>query len=108
MTGEVPAAARAPSGAIIISERALELMVVEVAEDAAEKAVRKVLKEIGLSTSDEARIEEARADIEHLRRFRRMWNRAALVIGTAVLTVLAGGTLAVFWLGIKTHVLKQP
>ncbi|MCL8385852.1 hypothetical protein [Xanthobacter aminoxidans] len=108
MTGEVSAAARAPSGAIIISERALELMVVEVAEDAAEKAVRKVLKEIGLSTSDEARIEEARADIEHLRRFRRMWNRAALVIGTAVLTVLAGGVLTIFWLGIRTHVLKQP
>ncbi|UJX46655.1 hypothetical protein [Xanthobacter sp. YC-JY1] len=108
MTGEISAAARGSEGAIIISERALELMVIEVAEDAAEKAVRKVLKEIGLSTSDEARIEEARADIEHLRRFRRMWNRAALVVGTAVLTVVAGGALAVFWLGIKTHVLKQP
>lgn len=108
MTGEVSAAARAPGGAIIISERALEVMVAEVAEDAAEKAVRKVLKEIGLSTSDEARIEEAKADIAHLRRFRKMWDRAALIIGTAVLTVLVGGLLTVLWLGIKTHVLKQP
>lgn len=108
MTGEVAAAARAPDGSITISRRELEEMVSDTAEDAAERAVRKVFREIGISVSDEARMDEARADLDQLCRWRRAWDRSVVVVGNAILITVAGGVLLALWIGIKVHVLRQP
>lgn len=80
----------------------------QLAEDAAEKAVRKVLSEIGLSTADDDKIAESREDIRWLRRWRMAADAAAGTVGRAVLIALVGGTMSIAALLLKIHVLRQP
>lgn len=77
-------------------------------ERAAAKAVKTAFREVGLYADTPADAAERRKDLDHLNKWRRAVERAALIIGTAVLTALAGGVLAVFWLGIRLHLLRQP
>ncbi|MGQ3671204.1 hypothetical protein ACT6QG_02280 [Xanthobacter sp. TB0136] len=108
MTTEVQAAARASEDPIVITRRELVSLVEDAAEEAGLRAARRALQEVGLSISDETRREEMRADLTHLRKWRRAFDRAAVTVGTALLIVVVGGLGSVLWLGFKLHILKEP
>ncbi len=108
MTGELSAAARHPTGTITLTQEELIELVTDIAEDAAEKAVRKVFKEVGIVVTNDEKIEETRSNFDRLRRWCRMIDGAAASIGRVFITVVMGGILFLVWLGFKIHVLKQP
>jgi hypothetical protein len=108
MTGELSAAARHPGGAVTLTQNELEELVTDIAEDAAEKAVRKVFKEIGIVVTNDDKIEETRRNFDRLRRWCSMIDGAAASIGRVFITVVMGGFLLLLWVGFRTHILKQP
>jgi len=72
-----------------------------IAEAAADKAVRRLLTELGIEHHDPL---EMQADFLHLRRWRRVTERAAgRFLLTAIGIVTAGG-LAALWLGFKASI----
>lgn len=67
-------------------------------EQAAEKALLRLLQAFGIDEDDH---KEIRRDLAHLRRWRLSVDRATTVgFGTAI-TVLVGGLFGSLWLGIK-------
>lgn len=87
-----------------VTKRELEALV----EGASERGTRKELRDIGLYADTPEEKTERRKDFDHLNKWRRAVERAAIIVGTAVLTIVAGSALAAFWLGLKLHLLKQP
>lgn len=108
MTTETEAAAEELAACAVLANSAACHRLEEMMERAAAKAVKSTFRDIGLYAETPAEQAERRKDLDHLNKWRRAVERAAVIVGTAVLTALAGGMLAVFWLGIRLHLLKQP
>ncbi len=69
----------------------------------AHKAVTDVLFALGIDENDHR---EMRADLQHLRKWRRSVEQAqSLTFRTVIGTLVAGG-LAALWLGIRDHVVR--
>jgi hypothetical protein len=62
------------------------------------KAVASILTSLGLEEDDRT---ELRADLEHLRRWRKSVEQAQSYTLKAVITVLATGLIGALWLGLK-------
>jgi hypothetical protein len=62
------------------------------------KAVASVLASFGIEDDDR---KELRADLQHLRRWRRSVEQAQSYIFKAVITVIATGLMGTVWLGVK-------
>lgn len=105
MTGECEAAAEELSDR---AEREIMARLESMIERAVSKAVRHELKTVGLYADTPEQQAEIGKDLRHLNLWRRAFERAAVVIGTAVLMLLTGGVVAIFWLGFKLHLLKAP
>lgn len=90
-----------------MSRRELISLVEDVAEEAGVRAARRALQEVGIS-ADEAKRDELMADLSHLRRCRRAFDKGVMTIGNAVVLAIVGGLLTVMWVGFKLHVLKEP
>ncbi|MGQ3674238.1 hypothetical protein ACT6QH_01875 [Xanthobacter sp. TB0139] len=104
MTSEVRAALEAREESVVISRVELQAMM----DDAAEKAARKVLFEVGISADDAAGITAARQDMAFLRNWRCTYARMVTTVGNAVVMAAVAGLIAALWVGVKIHVLKQP
>lgn len=62
------------------------------------KAVASVLASFGIEDDDKR---ELRADLQHLRRWRRSVEQAQSYTFKAVITVIATGLMGAVWLGVK-------
>ena len=62
------------------------------------KAVSSVLASFGIEDEDRR---EARADFEHLRRWRKSVEQVQSYMFKAVITVIATGLMGAVWLGVK-------
>nr|WP_249141694.1 hypothetical protein [Bradyrhizobium diazoefficiens] len=62
------------------------------------KAVASVLASFGIEDDDR---KELRADLQHLRRWRRSVEQAQTYTFKAVITVIATGLMGAVWLGVK-------
>jgi hypothetical protein len=62
------------------------------------KAVTSVLASFGIEDDDR---KELRADLQHLRRWRRSVEQAQTYTFKAVITVIATGLMGAIWLGVK-------
>src|SRR5215470_15945461 len=63
-----------------------------------QKAVATILTSFGIEEEDR---KEMRADLQHLRRWRRSVEQAQSYTFKAVITVLATGLMGAIWLGVK-------
>lgn len=85
-----------------ISRRDIEA----VAEAAAEKTIGKVFSLFGIDITDQAQINEHRADLIHGRKMRHMWERGGFRIFMVVLTLAIIGTVSMFWSGFLSTITK--
>jgi hypothetical protein len=68
-------------------------------EDVVRRAVATTLTSFGIEEEDR---KELRADLQHLRRWRRSVEQAQSYTFKAVITVIVTGFVGAVWLGIKT------
>ncbi len=73
----------------------------EIADQAANAAIRQTLSLLGVDVNDQKSINEFRADLVYARRVRLMSERAAAATMWGIAVTVAGGALLVFWDGIK-------
>lgn len=104
-----------------ISRRNIEA----VAEAAAEKTVGKVFSVLGVDITDQAQLNEFRADLiharkirhvwerdgfqadlKHARKMRRLWEKGGVRIFMLVLTAIVVGVLTMFWIGFTDTIKK--
>lgn len=69
-----------------------------IAEEAATKAVKKTLIELGIQHTDPL---EMQADFLHLRHWRTVTEKAASKFILTTIGIITVGTIAAFWLGLK-------
>jgi len=67
-------------------------------ETAVQKAVAAILTSFGMEEEDR---KELRADLQHLRRWRKSVEQAQSYTFKAVITVIATGLVGAAWLGVK-------
>lgn len=67
-------------------------------ETAVQKAVATILTSFGMEEEDR---KELRADLQHLRRWRKSVEQAQSYTFKAVITVIATGLVGAAWLGVK-------
>jgi hypothetical protein len=67
-------------------------------DTAVQKAVATILTSFGIEEEDR---KELRADLEHLRRWRKSVEQAQSYTFKAVITVIASGLVGAAWLGLK-------
>lgn len=70
-----------------------------IAEEAADKAVRKLLLTLGVDLNDPL---ETQKDMAYLRTWRTGTQRLGWKTVTAIVTVTVGGTATAIWMGIKS------
>lgn len=68
------------------------------------KTVGAVLTGFGIEEEDRL---EIRADLIHLRKWRKSVEQVERLSWAAIITAIVGGALGAFWLGIKVAVLRQ-
>lgn len=80
----------------------------EAAEKASNNAVREVLTEMGINTSDPDAIIQQQVDMAHLRRHRKASERWRDKIMNTAIGVIVVGALATFWLGFQMILGNSP
>ena len=86
----------------------IERDLMEKMEEAVARGVKKGFRDVGLYADTLEQEAERRKDFDHLNKWRHAVEKAAVIIGTAVLTIVAGSALAAFWIGIRLGVMRQP
>lgn len=102
--------------ALKVAQEAAHAVIVELgptvvkdsAEKAANTAVREVLTEMGINTSDPDAIIQQQVDMAHLRRHRKASERWRDKIMNTAIGVIVVGALATFWLGFQIMVGGSP
>lgn len=77
-----------------------------VAEAAADKAVGKVFSLLGVDITDQAQLNEFRADLVHARKMRHLWERGGFRIFMVMLSLTVVGAVGMAWSGFVETVKK--